>query len=361
MSGDRVDESDPTQAPAKAAHGRRLMPAGRVLVVILVTLLVWTVLYAPTMKRAAEASALGIRRSVSLAVLRPIAAVSDWIGMSELAATIERAVGRDPGKAGGAFVPPPEDIPVAPDDGEDDPDPGDGDGDGATAEEDSIRAPSPSQKLRVAVVGDSLAAGLGYFAERIFRPRLVKVSRQGRISTGLARFDYFNWPFTMRKIVDSFDPDLVIVMLGENDHQSLQSLSGDRVAPIGTPAWARAYRDRVLRMMRIATSDGAKVVWAGLPIPANPGIREHSERQNGIFRFAAGELDDVAYFDSWERFREPGGGYTAYYREGKRVILIREGDGLHFNAIGYTILAREIAELAVEEFGLSPRTFEVAL
>ncbi len=366
MSRQRIDDDGPVEGSSKVIYGRRLMPAGRVLIVILVTLLVWTMLYAPTMKRAAEASSLGVRRSVSLAFLRPIAAVSDWIGMSELATTIERAVGRDPGKPGGAFVPPPEDIPVTPDETDGDPDggndgDGDGDGDGSNAEADSIRAPSPSQKLRVVVVGDSLAAGLGYFAERVFRPRLVKVSRQGRISTGLARFDYFNWPFTMRRIVDSFDPDLVIVMLGENDHQSLQSVTGQRVAPIGTPLWPPAYRDRVLRMMRIATSDGAKVVWAGLPIPANPGLREHSERQNGIFRFAAGELDEVAYFDSWERFREPGGGYTAYFREGRRVILIREGDGLHFNAIGYTILAREIAKLAVEEFGLSPRTFEVAL
>ncbi len=43
------------------------------------------------------------------------------------------------------------------------------------------------------------------------------------------------------------------------------------------------------------------------------------------------------------------------------MILIREGDGLHFNAVGYTILAREIAKLAVEEFGLSPRTFQTAI
>ena len=57
----------------------------------------------------------------------------------------------------------------------------------------------------------------------------------------------------------------------------------------------------------------------------------------------------------------PGGGYSAYFREGRNVVLIREGDGLHFNAIGYTILAREIAKLAVEEFGLSPRTFETEL
>src|SRR5688572_12388410 len=365
MSQGRGDQgAEPKVVPTeKQLHGRRLMPAGRALVVILVTLLVWTMLYAPTMKRAAEASPLGTRRSVSLALLRPLAAVSDWIGINELADTIERAVGRDPGKPGGAFVPPPEDIPVTPEDPDEDPDGGNGgtDGPDGGSADDPIRTPTQSRKLRVAIVGDSLAAGLGYYAERVFRPRLVKVSRQGRISTGLARSDYFNWPFTMRQIVDSFDPDLVIVMLGENDHQSIQSVRGRRVAAVGTSAWPPAYRDRVLRMMRIATSDGAKVVWAGLPIPANPDLLVHSERQNDIFRFAASLVDGVAYFDSWARFREPGGGYTAYFREGRRVILIREGDGLHFNAIGYTILAREIAKLAVDELGLPPRTFEVSL
>jgi uncharacterized protein len=346
----------PPDVATKALYGRRLVPAGRALGVLLVCLLTWTLLYAPAMKRAAEASALGARRTVSLAVLTPIAAVSEWIGLDELAGTIERAVGRDPGRRGGAFVPPPEDIPLAPGENPDDPD-GDG-GDGSTGEGGSIRVPTPTRKLRVAIVGDSLAAGLGYFAERVFRPRLVRVSGQGRISTGLARPDYFNWPYTMRRIVDRFDPDLVIVMLGENDRQSLQDVHGHREAPIGTSAWPPAYRDRVLTMMRIATSRGAKLVWAGLPISADFRFREHARRQNGIFEFASSISNDVVYFDAWEHFRDPRGGYTAYFRERNRVVLIREGDGLHFNAIGYTIVAREIAKLAAEEFGLSPRTFE---
>jgi hypothetical protein len=336
------------------------MPAGRVLVVLVVCLLTWTLLYAPTMKRAAEASPIGVRRSISLAVLTPFAAVSEWVGLDALAGTIERAAGRDRGRPGGAFVPPPENIPVAPPEDPLDPDGnGDGDGDGTTSE--PIRVPTPSRKLRVAIVGDSLAAGLGYFAERVFRPRLVRVSGQGRISTGLARPDYFNWPYTMRRIVDRFDPDLVIVMMGENDHQSLQDVHGDREAQIGTSEWPLAYRERVLTMMRIATSRGAKVVWAGLPIAKDFRFQQHSRRQNDIIEFAANISNGVAYFDAWDTFRDPKGGYTAYFREGRRVVLIREGDGLHFNALGYTILAREIAEVAEQEFGLSPRAFETEL
>jgi hypothetical protein len=328
------------------------MPAGRVLIVILVALLTWTCMYAPTLKRAAEASPLGLRRTVSLAVLTPVAAVSDWIGINELADTIERAVGKDPDRGGSAFVPPPEDIPVAP------PDDGGGTDDHRSPEDEPIRVPTTTRRLRVVVVGDSLAAGLGYFAERVFRPRLVRVSRQGRISTGLTRPDYFNWPFTMRRIVDRFDPDLVIVMLGENDHQSIQTVTGALEAPIGTSAWPAAYRERVLSMMRIATSRGAKVIWAGLPMSADPRFRVHSRRQNDIFEFAADISPNVAYFDAWNRFKDPHGGYTAYFREGRRYLLIREGDGLHFNATGYTIVAREIAELAADEFGLSRRTFD---
>jgi hypothetical protein len=336
------------------------MPAGRVLVVILVALLTWTLMYAPALKRAAEASPLGLRRSASLVVLTPIAAASEFFGIDALAETIERAVGRPP-RAGGAFVPPPDDVPVVPDPDPDDPGNGDGSGNGPSEETEPIRVPAPTRRLRVAVIGDSLAAGLGYYAERVFRPRLVRVSRQGRISTGLTRPDYFNWPLAMRRIVDSWDPDLVIVMLGENDHQSIQTVSGQRVAQIGTGEWPAEYRTRVLQMMRIATSRGAKVVWAGLPMSADARFSEHSQRQNDIFEFAASISPNVVYFDAWERFRSPRGGYTAYFREGGRVLLIREGDGLHFNSVGYTIVAREIAEVAAQEFGLLPRTFETEL
>ena len=129
-------EGGPPESAARVLYARRLMPAGRVLVVILVTLLTWTVLYAPTLKRAAEASPLGARRTVSLALLRPISAVSDWIGLNELAGSIERAVGRDQGRPGGAFVPPPEDIPLTPEEEEDPP----GNGNGGTA---MARRPRP--------------------------------------------------------------------------------------------------------------------------------------------------------------------------------------------------------------------------
>ena len=89
-----------------------------------------------------------------------------------------------------------------------------------------IRKPTGTDKLRVVVVGDSLATGLGISLERVLKPSLVRVSRQGRISTGLARPDYFDWPAALTEIVDNFRPDLIVIMLGENDNQALRHAFG---------------------------------------------------------------------------------------------------------------------------------------
>ena len=325
------------------------MPAGRIFVVMLVCLLVWGFLFAPTMKRAAEASPDGARRSVALALLSPLAAISDTLQVTKLTDAVEQALGRDPNEApGGGIVVPPEPIPSQPG--------GDGHGDGGDVHtRGPIRKPTGTNKLRVVVIGDSLASGLGVYLERVMKPSLVRVSRQGRISTGLARPDYFDWSAALSEIVDNFRPDLIVVMLGENDNQGLRDPAGREVTPIGTFEWPRAYGERVQDFMRLATSKGARVVWVGLPIVSDRGRWGIVERQNDVFESAAGVVDDIAFVDTWSMFAAPDGSYTAYHREDDTVQLVRESDGLHFNAAGYELLARAVLDTAQQEFELTPR------
>ena len=331
-------------------RGRKTMPAGRVFIVMLVCLFGWTLLFAPTMKRAAEASPDGARRTAALAVLTPFVAISDALQITKLTDGVEQALGRDPDEApGGGIVVPPEAIPSVP--GET----GGEDGGGQVHTRGPIRKPTGKNKLRVAVIGDSLASGLGVYLERVLRPALVRVSRQGRISTGLARPDYFDWPVAMSEIVDNFQPDLIVVMLGENDNQALRNAAGREETPVGTFDWPQAYGERVEDFMRLATSKGARVVWVGLPIVSDKGRWGIVERQNTVFDRSAEAVDDVTYLDTWDMFESPDGGYTAYYRSDGKVELIRESDGLHFNAAGYELLARAVVEAAQQEFGLTPR------
>lgn len=328
------------------------MPAGRVLVVILVMLLVWTLLYAPRMKEAAEAHPLGARRTASLIALAPFTAISDAVRLTGVTDSLERAVGLDPGvQPGGAIaLPIPDPLPsvtVSPS-----PAPPSDAPPVETLE--PIRTPARRDKLRVVIVGDSLAAGVGYIAGRVFRPTLVDVEQHGRVSTGLARPDYFDWFAAMGQIVQGYDPDLVIVMIGENDGQSLQTPTGKLETPSGTRDWPLGYQDRAEALMRIATEGGARVVWIGLPVQREPKRWEFIQRQNRLFEAASTRVGDVAFLDSWGLFDAPDGGYTAFYRDGDRVEEIRESDGLHFTATGYELLVREAAALATEEFGLDP-------
>jgi hypothetical protein len=326
------------------------MPAGRAFIVMLVCLLVWAFLFAPTIKRAAEASPDGARRTVSLAVLSPFVAISDVLRITDATDAVEQVLGRDPDEApGGGIVVPPEPIPSGPPGGE-----GPGDG-GEVHTRGPIRKPTGANKLRVAVIGDSLAAGLGVYLERVLKPSLVRVSRQGRISTGLARPDYFNWPAALSEIVNNFRPDLIVVMLGENDNQALRDAAGSEQTPVGTFEWPAAYGERVEDFMTLGTSKGARVVWVGLPIVRDQGRWGIVERQNSVFGDSAAVVDDVAFLDTWEMFASADGGYTAYYRDGDDIELIRETDGLHFNAIGYELLARAVLDAAQQEFTMTPR------
>jgi hypothetical protein len=327
------------------------MPAGGVLIAMLVCLVVWTVLLAPTLKRSAEASPDGTRRSISLAVLGPVAALSDGLRLSVVTDAVVQALGRDdPEVPGVGVVEPPEPIPTVPGDDAEGPNQGDPKPTGP------IRVPTGKKKLRVVVVGDSLAAGLGTYLERVMKPSLVRVSRQGQISTGLSRPDYFNWPETMQEIVDRFKPDLVIVMIGKNDPQSLRTPGGDVVQEIGRFGWADAYAERVRDFMAIATSGGARVVWVGLPVIRDEARWEIIRRQNQIFHDEARAEPDVSYLDTWTLYSTPSGGYTAYLHQGNDVIEIRASDGLHFSPTGYELLARAALQVAVDDFQLAEKT-----
>jgi hypothetical protein len=330
-------------------RGRVTMPAGRVLIVIVVALVTWTFLYAPSLKRASEAQPLGTRRTVSLWVLSPIAAISDLVQLTEITDGASRALGRDPDAApgGSVDVPDPEDIPTV----SASPTPTD-----PVVKDTKIRRPTPTNELRVVVVGDSLAAGLGVYLEREFRPALVRVLRQGRISTGLSRLDYFDWMAAMRKIENSYRPDLVVVMIGDNDNQSLQSPGGQTVAKIGSFEWPRGYQRRVEEFTRIAVDGGAHVTWVGLPIVQRKERWDVMQRQNDIFERVVDVTPNAVYVDSWDRFATRDGQYTPFYWENGKAQLVRAPDGLHFTPRGYELLAEAVGQTVVEEFRLTPNT-----
>src|SRR5262249_34643347 len=81
----------------RRGRGRRPEPAGKALIAIAVGFLVWLLLAAPALKRSAEASPFGARRTASIIVLTPFDALSRAIGLSKIDSAAESALGRNTG------------------------------------------------------------------------------------------------------------------------------------------------------------------------------------------------------------------------------------------------------------------------
>jgi hypothetical protein len=376
ISPPRPSLEDPEPEPTAPPTARRTVGPWNVLVAMTVCLGLWALLYAPVLLRNAETGPVGARRTIALAVLRPLAGAADALAFDRAGDLVLEALGRDPdAPPGGELVLPDLDLdlpPLAPSErdptppsptprtdaspapGEDrrqgqerDPEP--------EAPEVGIRAPSEDAKLRVAVIGDSLAQGLGPSIVEWFDPDVSRVLPLGRQSTGLARLDYFNWQLALRRIEEEFRPDLLFVMLGSNDAQAQVTPDG-RDVPVGSFAWTEAYRERAAAFLDEATSAGTHVVWVGIPIVRDHQRWDFYRRVNDIYRETAAADPFATYLDAWELLRNRDGGYTAFLRNERGVVQeMRASDGIHFTPTGYAYLARSAIRAAADAFDLPQR------
>ena len=361
-----LEEAMPPERPEP-----RRASARDVFVTIVICLSVWALLAAPLLQRSAEAGPVGTRRSAALGLLRPLVAISDGLLLSGATSSIERALGRDPeGAPGGklilpAFALPPDEIAArhthaartgAPDPAET-PESTTQEDEGEAPPEQpaaaaALRTPTGSNKLRVAVIGDSLSQGLGPAIERWMNPSVVRVLPLGRQSTGLSREDYFNWEAGMRQIVEEFRPDLVFVLLGSNDAQAQISRDGTAI-PVGSVQWLEGYRERAANLLGEATRAGTHVVWVGIPIVKERQRWDFYRRVNDIYRDTASADPFGTFVDAWTPFEGRDGGYTAFVRNDRGdLVEVRASDGVHFTQTGYSFLARMAIRAADQAFGM---------
>ena len=101
------DGADPVIENGRPAGGGRRagwwsqntpgIPWTRMLLIGVICFAVWTLLDAPSLQRSAELSPLGTRRTVSLDVVGPIAALSRGLGLSHVVGWTDELFGRTPG------------------------------------------------------------------------------------------------------------------------------------------------------------------------------------------------------------------------------------------------------------------------
>ncbi len=335
---------------------RRRASAGRIIAVGLICFGLWLVLDANQLYRSAEAGQIGIRRTVAVSILRPIAALTNALHISGPVNAANTALGRC-GAVGGSVCTTGRTLPVvvvtppqppayvwrghlwsgryyvAPVEPTRPPGPP------------PIAPPTAARPLTLLSIGDTVGEDLGFGLGDVFSTdSAVRVIQKGVESTGLSRADYYNWPATLEADLAHYHPAIVVVMLGANDAQAFFE-SGNYI-PFGTTAWWHAYALRVALVMEEATTAGAHVLWVGLP-PMGAGSTVPSgfpRRVNEVFAAAAAAHAGVTYFPAARVLSAKHGRFTQYLLIGGTLRQIRYADGVHLAPAGYDLLARSLIE-----------------
>lgn len=215
-----------------------------------------------------------------------------------------------------------------------------------TRDHDRTRRPvSPDQPLEVLLAGDSLIGAIADGFGRVTDGNgAVHWTKDVRISTGLARPDVLDWHRHLETLLVDHDPDVVVLMLGGNDDQSLTGGPAG-VIHLGQDAWEAEYERRLADLLAIAGADDRLVVWLGLPAMRPDRL----ERTRPLLRSAAerASVDTEVVLLDTEPLVSPGG-YTSRL-DGVRV---RAEDGVHLTHPGGDRVAEALLGVLQDHYGL---------
>jgi hypothetical protein len=195
--------------------------------------------------------------------------------------------------------------------------------------------------INIAVVGDSVANDLGNGMENLFEHRPnVRIVKKTRFSTGLVRTDYYDWDATISKFLKRHNPDVVVVVIGGNDHQAMR-IKGKRYEPF-EKGWVDEYSKRVSRFMNYLKREHTQVYWVSLPPVRSDRLTKAYRQLNRIYRREAAQ-HGFHYLSVWDKFLVKGA-YSSFGQslEGVKRRLRKE-DGMHFTEAGQVVFASYVA------------------
>lgn len=210
------------------------------------------------------------------------------------------------------------------------------------------------------LLGDSFVAvygGVGDILEgTLLKFQNVAAARIGKVSSGLARPDYFNWENQARQSIASLHPNIAVIMLGTNDSQSFQTTTdkGLIVYKYGTSGWEAEYRARVDNFLRIFQDNGILVYWLGLPIMRDPVYGAKVIRINNIYQTEIAKFNNVVFVDTWPILAGADGFYAASLPDSRGIERATHvSDGIHLTNFGGIKVVNELFRIMQTQLTLN--------
>src|SRR6516162_8043030 len=267
--------------------------------------------------------------------------------------------------------------------------------------------PREDATVKIVVMGAANADWLAYGLEDAFSEQPeVGIVRKHRTASGLIRYDQrreVEWPQVAREIIAAEKPKFVVMMIGNNDRETIREKAPPPAPANAPPAqpeqagppappdlerqpaehqhshptpaqarqaasgpwefqsekWEDAYIKRIDATIAALKSGGVPVIWVGLPSQRDTEASANSSYLNEIYRSRA-EKAGIAYVDIWDGFVDEDGRFSQqgpdYLGQTRRL---RTSDGVYFTKFG----ARKLAHYVEREIerSLSSQRVPVAL
>ena len=211
--------------------------------------------------------------------------------------------------------------------------------------------PSAADPAELLILGDSDAGTFGpYLKTLLDATGIVTTTVDYKVSSGLSRPDFFDWPAHMREIVPQVNPDIVVATFGGNDAQGLRNLDESwavaREPSADDTEWREEYGRRVGETMDYLLEGTRTLIWVGIPNDDNPDVTARMQVQDEVVRAEVAKRPNVIFIDTWKRFSGRNGGWAEFVVDPRDGIGkdVRADDGFHLNENGAEILALDIAE-----------------
>jgi uncharacterized protein len=252
--------------------------------------------------------------------------------------------------------------------------------------------------VKIVVMGDANADWLAYGLEDAFSEQPeIGIVRKHRTASGLIRYDQrrdIEWPQVAREIIAAEKPKFVVMMIGNNDRETIREKAPPPAPANAPPAqpeqagppappdlerqpvehqhshptpaqarqaasgpwefqsekWEDAYIKRIDATIAALKSGGVPVIWVGLPSQRDTEASANSSYLNEIYRSRA-EKAGIAYVDIWDGFVDEDGKFSQqgpdYLGQTRRL---RTSDGVYFTKFGARKLAHYV-EREIERIG----------
>ena len=310
------------------------MPAGRVLGVMVIALLVAALFNSEAIVRAGEGMQGGTTRDVVLSVARPLDDVAGAVGLHLPRQGFDKAFGQEGKTAEGTELEQGSTAILRPNKRKD--------------TQQSFVQPTPTKPVEVFVTGDSQAQFIGELLTDELPDDLFNVEVMPRNATGLTNPEFFNWEINAQQEIAARRPDAVVMVIGANDGFNVLGEDGQLYGP-QDPEWETEYARRAAVVMRELGSNGRRpVYWLPPPTARDPEFDTIYETQNRAIEQAARAVPGARYVDIYNTINN--GRYSDELKIDGRRVLARQSDGVHFNREGSIVPTRLALEAMARDY-----------